>query len=64
MVSILETAMDKKSFIDSCEMNQYFHAGFFAGKGIFNFVFGIKDLVETILIMKSDSEKKLETLDQ
>lgn len=50
LVSMVETAIDHESFINSCEMERYLHAGVFSGKGLFNLAFGVRDMVQTLLL--------------
>ena len=61
LVTMVETAIDHDSFIYSCEMQKYLHAGVFSGKGLFNLAFGVKDMVETLLLMSPLPEEEIES---
>lgn len=56
-ISMVETAIDRESFINSCQVEKYLHAGVFFGKGVFNLAFGMKDMVETLLLMSAHPEE-------
>ena len=57
---MVETAIDHESFINSCEMQKYLHAGVFSGKGLFNLAFGVQDMVETLLLMSPHPEEEID----
>ena len=54
---MVETAMDRESFVNSCKVEKYLHAGVFFGKGVFNLAFGMKEMVETFLLMSAHPEE-------